>query len=65
MEVIDDEHDELESDNDDDERLGGEPQSSAIDIMSAQYQETQQGSTSYWNIIVRFCIGPHMGLYCS
>ena len=63
MEVIDDEHDELESDDDDDERLGGEPQSSAIDIMSAQYQESQRVGASYWNIIVRFCIGPHIPLY--
>ena len=61
---MDDKHDELGSDGDDDERPG-EPQSSAIDIMSAQYQESQQGSASYWNIIVRFSIGPHMGVYCA
>ena len=61
-EVNDDKDNEQGSDDDDDEKLG-EPQSSAIDIMSAQYQESQRVGASYWNIIVRFCIGPHIPLY--
>ena len=52
----DDDNDDDDKDNDDDDEntdaTTRAAQSPAIDIMSAQYQEAQRGSPSYWNIIV-------------